>query len=66
MQFYGNLEHIEGTKINELDNFSNIFSSMRLLVQLATGQDLKSLIYDVQQQGGAGIVTYIISFCQYG
>eukprot|EP01052_Picozoa_sp_SAG31_P030078 SAG31_NODE_3054_length_4739_cov_2.395690_2_plen_446_part_00 len=62
MQFYGNLEHIEGTKINELDNFSDMISSMRLLVQLATGQDLKSLIYDVQQQGGAGIVTYIISF----
>ena len=64
MQLYGNLELIEGTKINALDNFKDIFASMRLLAQLATGQDLKSLIYDVRAQTDQanGIVYYIFSF----
>ena len=62
MQFYGNLELIPGTRINELDNFKDIASSMRFLTQLATGQDLKSLITDIRNQDGFGIVPYLFSF----
>ena len=42
MQFYGQLEDCE--KINDLENFRNIVSSLMFLFQISSGQDFKSIM----------------------
>ena len=60
MQFYGNLEDCE--QINDLENFRNIFTSMMFLFQISTGQDFKSIMFDIRAQDGFAVTTFFISF----
>ena len=60
MQLYGNLE--ECSKINDLQNFRTIFSSMMYLFQISTGQDFKSIMFDIRAQDGQFVAAYFISF----
>ena len=60
MQFYGNLEDCE--KINDLENFRNIFMSMMFLFQISTGQDFKSIMFDIRAQDGFAVGAFFISF----
>jgi hypothetical protein len=60
MQFYGNLEECD--KINDLQNFRNIFRSMMYLFQISTGQDFKSIMFDIRAQDGFAVATFFISF----
>jgi hypothetical protein len=60
MQFYGNLEECE--KINDLENFRNIFTSMMFLFQISTGQDFKSIMFDIRAQDGFAVGAFFISF----
>ena len=60
MQFYGNLEECD--KINDLQNFRNIFRSMMYMFQISTGQDFKSIMFDMRAQDGFAVATFFISF----
>eukprot|EP01046_Picozoa_sp_COSAG06_P064561 COSAG06_NODE_15482_length_1068_cov_0.897833_2_plen_281_part_01 len=60
MMLYGNLEECD--KINDLQNFRTIFSSMMYLFQVSTGQDFKSIMYDIRAQDGQFVAFYFISF----
>ena len=43
MQLYGDAEQCPGNKINDEDNFGDIFHAIMLLYQIATGQDYVSI-----------------------
>eukprot|EP01043_Picozoa_sp_COSAG02_P004215 COSAG02_NODE_108_length_36286_cov_19.437478_18_plen_1405_part_00 len=60
MQFYGNLEDCD--KINDLENFRNIFNAMMFLFQISTGQDFKSIMFDIRAQNGFATAAFFISF----
>ena len=60
MQLYGNLEECD--KINDLQNFRTIASSMMYLFQISTGQDFKSIMFDIRAQDGQFVAFYFISF----
>ena len=60
MQLYGNLEECD--KINDNQNFRTIFSSMMYLFQISTGQDFKSIMFDIRAQDGLFVAAFFISF----
>jgi len=60
MMLYGNLEECD--KINDLQNFRNIFNAMMYLFQISTGQDFKSIMYDIRAQDGQFVAPFFISF----
>merc|ERR1712166_1418636 len=63
MQFYGNMPHHgPNDKINEIQNFENIFQAMMFLFQVSTGQDFKSIMYDLRAADGFAVFTYFGSF----
>jgi len=60
MQLYGNLEECD--KINDNQNFRNIFTSMMYLFQISTGQDFKSIMFDIRAQDGQFVAPFFVSF----
>jgi Ca2+-binding EF-hand superfamily protein len=51
MQFFGLVQDVPGAKnmyLNDLDNFDSIWSSMRVLFQISTGQDWMNIMYEIQ------------------
>ena len=49
MQLYGNLPQCEGNKINESQNFADIFHAMQFLYQIATGQDFITVVRELDE-----------------
>jgi hypothetical protein len=52
MQLFGGLPHGEPNQdaINEFDNFDSIFAAMRVLFQIATGQDWVSKVQELEEK----------------
>ena len=48
MQLYGHVPQCDGNKINEGQNFSNIFRAMQFLYQIATGQDFITVVRELR------------------
>eukprot|EP01045_Picozoa_sp_COSAG04_P017596 COSAG04_NODE_1566_length_6320_cov_15.884102_8_plen_151_part_00 len=49
MQLYGTLPQCEGNKINESQNFADIFHAMQFLYQIATGQDFITVVRELDE-----------------
>jgi hypothetical protein len=45
-----------------MENFRNIFTSMMFLFQISTGQDFKSIMFDIRAQNGFAVAGFFISF----
>ena len=53
MQLYGDVPQCAGNKINDGQNFSNVFRSMQFLYQIATGQDFISVVRELRDKHDA-------------
>lgn len=60
MHLYGNCDR--GEFVTHLDNFDDIFSAMRLLFQISTGQDFMNLMHELELSGNSFVFPYFLSF----
>ena len=48
MHFYGEYEQCGDRRLNEMNNFGNIFNAMMILFQISTGMDFMSIMDDLR------------------
>lgn len=60
MHLYGNTK--KGHFVTELDNFDDIFHSMRVLFQISTGQDFMNLMHELELSGNSYVFPFFMSF----
>lgn len=60
MHLFGNTT--KGQFVTELDNFDNIFNSMRVLFQISTGQDFMNLMHELELKGRSYVFPFFSSF----